>query len=130
MQIHKSRAWMIVARSQSFQADFSSVAFHDDELWLWVSTKATLLYGVRRIMVMSKYHSQGDGRKTKWKMVDGDGGLGGGGRRPKIKMGLLPRRGLGGLSFGWMMGADGLPAGAHFSVATLGCGYQDWINLL
>jgi hypothetical protein len=50
MQIHPrvTRADMIVARSQSFQADFSSVAFHDDELWLWVSAKATLLYGVRR----------------------------------------------------------------------------------
>ena len=37
MQIHPpkkvTRTDMIVARSQSFQADFSSVAFHDDELW-------------------------------------------------------------------------------------------------
>jgi hypothetical protein len=40
---------MIVARSQSFQADFSSVAFMI--MWLWVSAKATMLYGVRREMV-------------------------------------------------------------------------------
>ena len=95
-KIHESRALMIVARSQSFQADFSSVAFHDDD--------DECGYGlVRNIQSYTALRGKEGSRMDILRLSRGTGaklngrwgwswrwGLGGGGRRPKIKMGSFP----------------------------------------